>query len=463
MPPNPPPAAPSAAAEPPLAVDLDGTLIRTDMLWESFVAVLREKPWVLLQAPLWWTRGRACLKQELARRVALDPALLPVHEGFLAWLHTERARGRRLVLATASDQRLADLVGRHFQIFTAILGSDGRANLRGDTKARELTRQFGLRGFDYAGNSSVDLGVWPATRQAVVVNAPATLPARAAKVTQLGPVFPRPRPELPALLRALLPRRWPVDLLVLAPLLLLPPGRAVAQPLGLALAGGAFLLLSAASGVLQALLDLPADRADRRRASAPFAAGDAPLSLGLAAIPLLLLLALGLGALAAAPVAGLVAAALVVEGLRLFWLRRFFGPDVVARVWLAGTRLAAGVLLAGATLPGGALPWLALAAAAVFAAERRAMVPDRRAWVVAHGCGLLAGPALGWFAATPAARLAFQQPGLLLLLWPALLLWIMRALKTPSDPAAPQRPARDWFRWTLAGAAAAVVWLAARG
>jgi 4-hydroxybenzoate polyprenyltransferase len=444
----------------PLAVDLDGTLIRTDLLWESFVAVLRQRPWVLLRAPCWWARGRACLKQELGRRAALDPALLPVHEDFLAWLRTEKARGRKLILATASDAEFATPVGKHFGLFDEILGSDGRQNLRGANKGRVLAARFGERGFDYAGNSSVDLAVWPFARAAVVVNARPSLPARAEKVAQAGPVFPRPRAELPALLAALCPTGWFACLLVLAPLLLLPPGSGLVQPAALGLTLAAFLLADSAMSLLRALLDLDADRRDATRRHGSLAAGDAPLSRALALIPLLVLGTLALSTLAAPALGALLSAVLALEAVRLWWLRRWLVPDVVAQAWLAMTRVAAGTLAVGGTLAGGFAGFLALAFAAVAAAERHRPEDAARSWRLAHGCGLVAGPVLGWFAGTPEAALAFQRPGWLLLLWPALLLWIIRALKTASTPA---QPARDAFRWTLALVAAAVVWLAVHG
>lgn len=155
-------------------------------------------------------------------------------------------------------------------------------------------------------------------------------------------------------------------------------------------------------------------------------------------------------------------AVLSVEALRLFRFRRWLTTDVVALTWLALTRLAAGTLVVGGTLTTGLTMFMALALAAVAAAERRPPAPGRGAWLLAHGCGLLAGPALGWFAGTPAAGLAFQRPGLLLLLWPALLLWIIRALKTAATN--PNQPAtRDPFRWLLAAAGAGVLWLAVHG
>src|SRR6187549_4275170 len=90
-----------------LAVDLDGTLLRTDLLYESAFALLGQRPWMLLLFPIWLLRGRAALKQEIARRVELDYATLPWDERVLA-LVRESAGTREVVLCTASDHRLAD-------------------------------------------------------------------------------------------------------------------------------------------------------------------------------------------------------------------------------------------------------------------------------------------------------------------------------------------------------------------
>ena len=61
----------------PLVVDLDGTFIKTDLLWESIARLLRRNPFALFAILFWWTRGRAFLKKQLAARVKIDPATLP--------------------------------------------------------------------------------------------------------------------------------------------------------------------------------------------------------------------------------------------------------------------------------------------------------------------------------------------------------------------------------------------------
>lgn len=173
----------------PLAVDLDGTLIRTDMLWESLAHWLRRNPFAIFQILFWWVWGRALLKQKLAERVRIEPADLPYNEEFLAWLRREKKAGRKLVLATASDLKLAQPVADHVGIFDEVLASNGKTNLRSGNKLRALTEKFGERGFDYAGNSSADFAVWRGSREAVVVNASRAVLREAEKCAKLGPVF----------------------------------------------------------------------------------------------------------------------------------------------------------------------------------------------------------------------------------------------------------------------------------
>ena len=179
----------SAENQIPLVVDLDGTLIRTDLLWVSLAQWLRRNPFRVFIVLFWWTRGRAFLKQKMGERVRLNPADLPSNEKFLAWLREQKAGGRKLVLATASDLQMVEPVADYFEIFDDILASDGRTNLRGDNKLKALVAKFGERGFDYAGNSSVDLAVWRGARKAIVVNASPTVQKKAAEIAEVAATF----------------------------------------------------------------------------------------------------------------------------------------------------------------------------------------------------------------------------------------------------------------------------------
>jgi hypothetical protein len=184
-----PPSSPEPAADVPLCVDLDGTLIYGDVSWASFAILLKANPLYLFAMPFWLLRGHAHLKQQIAARVTIDPARLAYNEIFLDYLKQQHAAGRKLILATASDMKLARLVFNHMKIFSDVVASDGKNNLRGAAKGKVLCEMFGRKQFDYAGNSSVDLAVWRDSRKAIVVNARKGLANRAAKESELGMVF----------------------------------------------------------------------------------------------------------------------------------------------------------------------------------------------------------------------------------------------------------------------------------
>jgi phosphoserine phosphatase len=177
----------------PLAVDLDGTLIRTDMMQESALCRLRAAPLAALRWPLWLTCGRAYFKQRLAEGYTFDPAALPYNGPLLEWLQEQRQTGRRLVLCTASDQTLARAIADHLGLFDEVMASNGVTNLRAEAKAAALVERFGARGFDYAGNSKDDCAVWRQARYAIVVNASARVLRRARQQSDVQAVFERQR------------------------------------------------------------------------------------------------------------------------------------------------------------------------------------------------------------------------------------------------------------------------------
>ena len=203
----------------PLCVDLDGTLIKTDLLCESMVRLLKRNPLYVFVLPLWWLKGRAFLKREIGARVELDVTTLPYHQPLVDFLREEHRRGRPIFLATASDRKMAQPVADHLGLFTDVLASNGETNLRGTRKLRAMEQRFGPRGFDYAGNSSVDLPVWQQARQAIVVNARETVTEHARQLATVSHVFNEPQLPVQSVLRTLRPHQWIKNLIIFVPLL----------------------------------------------------------------------------------------------------------------------------------------------------------------------------------------------------------------------------------------------------
>ena len=335
----------------PLCVDMDGTLVLSDLGVESVLALVRRNPLYLFVLPFWLARGLAHFKREVARRVELDVARLPYDERVVDWLRGQGGRTR--VLCTASDAALADAVAAQVGLFDAVIASDGATNLSGSRKAAALVARYGEGGFDYAGNARADLAVWARARQAIVVNAPAGVARAAQAQGRVGREFACTGGAWREAIRALRPHQWAKNLLVFVAALAAHRADAVSARHAL-LAFAAFCLCASAAYVLNDLLDLDADRRHPRKRLRPFAAGRLPLLAGLFAAPLLTLAAFALAAtLSGAFVTTLFAYGATTLAYSL-WLKRLPVVDVLVLAMLYTLRIVGG----GVAIPVEVSGWL---------------------------------------------------------------------------------------------------------
>ena len=336
------------ASLPPLCVDLDGTLVRTDTLVEGILGAVKRdfrNVFALIGALF---RGRAAFKAAVAQRAELAMDLLPVHEELWRWLGEQHAAGRRLVLCTAANWRVAESAARHFGIFSETLASSEEINLKGRIKAQKLREMFGDRGYDYAGNDTPDIAVWQGARHAIVVAPTRRLQARMKSVERVERVFAAPGSPLRAWLRAIRPHQWTKNLLVFAPAI---AAHQLLEPGILLKALAAFVLFSmCASGVylLNDLLDLESDRRHPSKRNRPFASGSLqPFSGLLVAAALiagaLLLSLFGLGALFALGLLGYV----IATSMYSIFIKRIPMVDALTLAGLYTSRVMVGGLAIG--------------------------------------------------------------------------------------------------------------------
>jgi len=293
-----PPAGRTKEAEtPPLVVDLDGTLVKTDLLWEGVLVLLKQEPWYAFVLPLWLMKGKAHFKRQVAQHVSLDVAVLPYRPQFLDYLREQHAQGRKLVLATGGDIEIARQVADHLKLFDVVLASDGETNLSGAAKRDRLVIEFGEKRFDYAGNGRHDLAVWAAARKAVLVN-PSRRARSAARISLVDRVFEEPRKGVADYLKPLRLEHWLKNILIFVPLLAAHRFDEIGLLGKLLVAFCSFGCFASSGYLVNDLLDLPADRHHPTKRLRPFASGDLPLSYAFAMIPALT----GLGCLLATTV-----------------------------------------------------------------------------------------------------------------------------------------------------------------
>jgi 4-hydroxybenzoate polyprenyltransferase/phosphoserine phosphatase len=428
----------------PIVVDLDGTLTCTDTLWETLFALARERPLALAFSLLQLRQGRAAFKAHLVSQTVIDCHALPLNTELVAWLHAEKAAGRSLVLATASDRRIAQAVADHVGLFDDVLASDGRRNLKGPAKAAALVERFGQGSFDYAGDSRADLPVWAAARQAIVVGGE-DLARRAAHVAEVTRRF-APPPRTAALLKALRPQQWVKNLLLFLPLLAahqLGDGSAL---LAATLAFAVFSLTASSVYLLNDLLDLAADRAHPRKRHRPFAAGVLPPALGAVLSPLLLLIAFGLSLLFLPWLFTLILGGYyLLTTAYSFGLKRKPVVDVILLAALYTVRVIAGA----AAVSVAASFWLLAFSMFIFLSlalskryteldslrQRGELTAAGRGWHVddlplvqtlGTGAGLIGVLVLALYIDSEPARRLYATPEALWLICPLLLYWISR-------------------------------------
>ncbi|MBA8878614.1 4-hydroxybenzoate polyprenyltransferase/phosphoserine phosphatase [Phyllobacterium myrsinacearum] len=262
-----------------LVVDLDGTLIATDLLWESIFQLLKQNMLYLFVVPFWALRGKGYLKHQIAERVRIDPALLPYRQDFLNYLREEHGKGRRIVLATGAARRFADDIAAHIGIFDAVYATDATRNLTSKLKTQFLIETFAGRSFAYAGNSRADIPVFEAAGEAIVV-----APDRAAAKWQRAHptrLFETPKRSWKAFFRMLRAHQWMKNTLIFVPPTLdheLTNWSVLGNAL---IAFCAFSAAASAIYIVNDLFDLPLDRQHARKKSRAFASGAFSIPFGL--------------------------------------------------------------------------------------------------------------------------------------------------------------------------------------
>lgn len=279
-----------------IAVDLDGTLTLSDTFHESLLTLVRNKPYFLLLLPFWLFKGIAHLKQKVAEHSELDVTTLPYNQPLIDWLKEEKQCGKKIILCTAANEKIAEAVVGNFDLFDAFIASDSKTNLKSARKRDALQQRYGDNGYDYAGNSNDDLEVWSGASNAIVVNASEYVLQKASKLTSVTQVFLSERAGIAVWLRALRIHQWLKNLLLFVPLLAAHQiGNS--QSLGLLLiAFLSFSLCASSVYITNDLLDLESDRSHPRKRFRPFASAKLSVLHGVIVAPLLIAASFLLGA-----------------------------------------------------------------------------------------------------------------------------------------------------------------------
>jgi len=258
-----------------ICVDLDGTLIVSDTLWELFLRMLKHCPWILIALPFWLLGGIANLKVNLSKRFAKYINKLPFNDEFLTYLKEAKANGDKLYLATACEESLAKKIVEPLDLFDEVFATTPSCNLKSGNKAKALIEKFGDGNFVYAGNDTPDLAIWKHSKKIIIVNASKSLIKKAKKQNpnKEVKVFEKKRKKLKVFLKGIRIHQWSKNALIFAPLFLAHCYTNINALYASFIAFLSFSFCASATYILNDILDVEADRAHYHKKSRPIASG----------------------------------------------------------------------------------------------------------------------------------------------------------------------------------------------
>jgi 4-hydroxybenzoate polyprenyltransferase/phosphoserine phosphatase len=327
----------------PLVVDLDGTLVASDLLIETAFAELGRKPQNALEVARALSRGKAALKHRLAAPAVFDAALLPYDPAVLDAIHNARAAGRPVYLASASNRRLVEAVAEHLRLFTGWFASDEATNLAGAAKADQLVEAFGEHGFDYIGNDAADFPVWEKAARAIAIRTSGGVARRIARSGLKVEHLEHRRPTWRTWAKLLRVHQYAKNALVFVPLvtshLFTPEAYGAAL-----LAFLAFSLCASSVYIVNDLVDLQDDRGHRTKCNRPLACGAIPLIHAVLAAPLLFLAAIALASTISWAFLGVLLGYFALTTAYSFALKRMMLIDVITLAGLYSVRVIGGAV-----------------------------------------------------------------------------------------------------------------------
>ncbi len=332
----------------PLCVDLDGTLVATDTLWESVLHLVLRNPLMVLVVIRWALQGKATLKQAVAERVRRDPSTWPYRPDVIDYLKSQKRAGRRLVLATGAPAEVANGIARHLDLFDDVFCTNGDVNLTATDKRDLLVERFGQGGFDYVGDSRDDIPVFEAAHTSLVI-APDAAASRWQQKTGAERLL-QPKGGIRTVLKAIRVHQWLKNSLLVVPVILNHEVLNAGMVLAVLAAFLSFSFTASSVYVLNDLVDLENDRRHYRKKRRPFASGQLSIPSGIALGGGLLLASLCIAAFLPPMFLGVLLLYIVTTTAYSFYLKRKLLVDVFTLAGLFTLRIIAGAAACGVDL-----------------------------------------------------------------------------------------------------------------
>lgn len=195
---------------------MDGTLIKTDMLIESFLELLSNNPFKAIKS-LCNLLSPASLKHSLAFHADIDVTTIPYNQNVLDFVKSEKEKGRKIFLASASNIKYVKAVADYLGIFDGIFASNKDLNLKGKEKAKILCDSFSEKGFDYIGNSKDDFPVWEKANKVIAIGVSNILEKKIIKSYPEALILDNTKPSFMDYIKMIRIHQWLKNILIFVP------------------------------------------------------------------------------------------------------------------------------------------------------------------------------------------------------------------------------------------------------
>lgn len=331
-----------------VCADVDGTVLATDLLYESLLFALKRHPTIIFFVPFWLFRGRAYLKAQLACRAAqMSVEAMPLNESVVSYLRERSEQGSSIVLASASHNSLVAKVADRLGFITSIIGSDTAVNCKGSRKAESIEAQLGDVRWEYIGDSRADVGVWRRAASVVCVSGSVRFCDLVRREFPQAIFLKKGRWGAATLARALRVHQWLKNALVFLPMVLAHQWNNPGAIAGSLVAALSFSCCASGVYLLNDLLDLEADRQHPRKRKRPCASGELPLPIAMALAPVLFGLGFLVAGAAGTSFVIILAMYLLLTTAYSFRLKALALVDIILLAMLYTIRIVGGGVAAG--------------------------------------------------------------------------------------------------------------------
>lgn len=327
----------------PLCVDLDGTLIKTDSLFELFLLLLKKNPLYCFIAIFWLRKSKAYLKEQITKRVQLSVESLPYNDDVIKYIRSQDPN-RKILLVTGSNNKVAESVSKHLGLFDEVMASDSITNLTDENKRKLLVSRFGEDGFEYIGNDNADFSVWSSAKYVSVVSQENNFLQKVRNTFDVKQEFKLTTPTIRNYMKAIRLHQWVKNFLVFVPFLLdhrFNDGDAFIQ---LILTFLGLSILASFTYIINDLLDLESDRLNQYKCNRPFASCLISIKQAVVMMLILFTVLIVLLSFVSLPVILVLFIYLIATLSYSFYLKRVAILDVTMLAGLFSLRVIAGIV-----------------------------------------------------------------------------------------------------------------------